>query len=55
MGTQLDAELGTVEGVGSKGMEATEGMVGPEDMGESMADTGEAGDRTVVRSSRLNV
>ncbi|KAL9627795.1 MAG: hypothetical protein Q9204_006326 [Flavoplaca sp. TL-2023a] len=57
MGMELDAELGTVEGVGSKGMvevpgmEDTEGMVEAEEMGEGMADTGDAGDRTVVRSS----
>ncbi|KAL8888262.1 MAG: hypothetical protein Q9205_002154 [Flavoplaca limonia] len=52
MGTELDAELGTVGGGGSKGMkEDTEGMVEAEDMGEGMADTGDAGDRTVVRSS----
>ena len=61
MGLQLDAELGTAEVVGSKGMvevpgmEDTEGMVGPEEMGEDMADTGDAGDRTVVRSSGWNV
>ncbi|KAL9038256.1 MAG: hypothetical protein Q9180_003246 [Flavoplaca navasiana] len=58
MGTELDAELGTVEGVKSKGMMedtegmvVTKGMVVAEDMREDMADTGDAGDRTVVRSS----
>ncbi|KAL9626390.1 MAG: hypothetical protein Q9204_007343 [Flavoplaca sp. TL-2023a] len=63
MGTELDAELGTVDGVGSKGMVEVPGMedtvgmveaedmVKAEDMGEGMADTGDAGDRTVVRSS----